>query len=103
MFQVISTIALAIIPVMLYGKYNPVGKHVSVRNNSDEEKRRVERGDEEEEEKRRKTHELVDEGIKGTHGVIYKLNLSISSNYDRRKTYLQHKNAKQTHTEWAPL
>jgi hypothetical protein len=76
MFQVISTIVLAIIPVMLYGKYNPVAKHLSVRNNSDEEKRRVERGDEEEEEeKRRKTHELVDEGIKGTHDVIYKLNL----------------------------
>jgi hypothetical protein len=58
---------------MLYGKYNPVGRNHSVRNNTDEERRRVERG-EEEEEKRRRTHELLDEGIKGTHGVIYTLN-----------------------------
>jgi hypothetical protein len=73
MLQVISSVFLTVIPIMLYGKYNPVGKHLSVRNNSDEEKRRAERGDEEEEEKRRKTHELLDEGIKGTHDVISKL------------------------------
>ncbi|XP_023702733.1 uncharacterized protein LOC111861973 [Cryptotermes secundus] len=66
---VISSVALAIVPVMLYGKYNPVGKHLSVRNNTDEERRRVERG-EEEEEKRRRTHELLDEGIKGIYIML---------------------------------
>jgi hypothetical protein len=64
---------------MLYGKYNPVGKHLSGRNNTEEEKRRVERGDEEEEEKRRKTHELLDEGVKGRYTVICKLNLLVVS------------------------
>jgi hypothetical protein len=73
MFQAISSVVLAIVPVMLCGKYNPIGKHLSVRNNTDEERRRVERG-EEEEEKRRRTHELLDEGIKGTHDVIYTQN-----------------------------
>jgi hypothetical protein len=57
--------------------YNPIGKHICVRNNTDEERRRLEKEEEEEEEeKKRKTHELLDDGIKGTHyDVIGMLNL----------------------------
>jgi hypothetical protein len=55
--------------------YNPVGKHNCARNNTDEERRRMER-EEEDEEKKRKTHELLDEGIKGkSYDVIYVLDL----------------------------
>jgi hypothetical protein len=67
-FQVISSAVLTIVPVLLYGMYNPIGKHICVRNNTDEERRRLEKEEEEEEEeKKRKTHELLDDGIKGTH------------------------------------
>lgn len=77
----ISSVFLAVLPLMLYGKYNSVGKHFSARNNTDEERRRVERGEEEEEEKRRRAHELLDEGIKGIYIMliaVFSLNIIIN-------------------------
>jgi hypothetical protein len=62
--QVISSVVLTIVPILLYEKYNPSGKHIYGRNNTDEEKGREEK-EEEDEDKKRKTHELLDEGVKG--------------------------------------
>ncbi|XP_021941295.1 uncharacterized protein LOC110840517 isoform X4 [Zootermopsis nevadensis] len=71
---------LTVVPILLHGMYNPVGKHNCSRNNTEDERRRVEREDEDEDEKR-KVHELLDEGVKGMYIfliAVFSLNMIIN-------------------------
>lgn len=65
MLQAISSVVLTIVSLLLCGKYSPAGKHIYSRNNTDEERRRVEKEEDDDDEKKRKTHEILEEGVKG--------------------------------------